>query len=180
VKLRAFLKSEHPIKEIEIGCGNGKFYKSAIYYATDEYLAERLRELGIVPHRKNFNQAIIHLPKRLENHWLRGYFDGDGAARKPNAKNVVSISICGSATLLKWIRAITANNVGTNPNLSVNKHRTAKIYYLSYSGNHVANNVAMWMYQDATIWLPRKKKTVDDWPQAKNRIIVRDEKGRFI
>jgi len=181
-KLKAFLKSEHPIKIIKVGCGNSKRFGVAVYYATDSHLVDRLRELGITPRRKNFNRVIANLPNELSRHWIRGFFDGDGTAGHPHASRGPYIGFCGSVQLLEWVRKTIADNANTNPNLSIHRHIKSKICYLTFSGNVVAHNVTSWLYQDAEIWLTRKKKKVDSWPPPMENPYLRerDEKGRFI
>lgn len=180
IKLKTFLKSEHPVKIVNRYIKGNKAYKSAHYYATDRHLANRLRELGIVPKRGKFKQAITHLPKDLERHWIRGLMDGDGSVAMDSGSRGPSIGFCGSALMMNWIREILANNTGTNPDLSIQKHRIASLYYLSFSGNVVAHAVSDWLYQDATIWLSRKKKRVDNWLPVQDLFRIKKLRNRLI
>lgn len=172
--LRDFMQSESPIKEEEQRLnGYSKSYTRYGIDFTDRHLTKRLRELGIKPYRPNPQAALRHLPIRLTQHWVRGYFDGDGSARTSP-----SIAFCGSRKLLIWLREQFANEAGTNPDLVVTKHNKANIYYLYISGRIQALKAAGYMYRDATVWMPRKREVIDNWPLPKER--HRNAKGQWI
>ena len=182
VGLKTFLESEAPIKSVFV-CSSAtqeKKYRQATFEATERHLASRLMELGIIAGRPSHEQMIKQTPPNLYNHLIRGYFDGDGSARKPNATRGGSIVFCGSKELMIWIRDLIAMQAGTNPRLKIQKHNTANLHYLYFSGTGVALKVARYMYKDATFWLARKKKVIESWPALKPRVIKRNEKGRFV
>lgn len=160
-RLGDFMQSESPIYKRY----HPKNKNNARIEFTDEHLVKRMRELGIVARRTEAEAIWKHLPGHLIWHWIRGYFDGDGSARK-----TPSITFCGQESLMKWIREVAARDAGTNPNLSVRKHKTAEIYYLYFSGRLQALKIADCMYQSATVFLPRKKTMIDSWPQQRTRI----------
>jgi len=171
--LRDFIQSESPIKkQIQRLNGYSKSYTRYAIDFTDRHVASRLRELGIIPNRPNPQKALYHLPAYMAHHWIRGYFDGDGSARKSP-----SIAFCGSNELLIWLREQFANEAETNPELAVTKHNKANIYYLYISGRIQALKVTEYMYRDATVWMPRKRKVIDSWPVPKER--HRNTKGQW-
>jgi intein-encoded DNA endonuclease-like protein len=163
VALSSFLQSESPIKFRD------NYIKEQVYYrvqllVTDRYFSDRLRQLGIIPHRPIFKDVLLQLPEYLISHWIRGYFDGDGSARTDMA-----ISIVGQQRMLIWMREVFANGAGTNPNLRLQKHTKSDIYYLNISGRIQALKIADYLYKDATVWLDRKKIIVDSWRNVKGR-----------
>ena len=171
--LREFFRSESPIQQIESNCSNGKKYPQCHIEFTDAHLAKRLRNLGILPSRPDYRLAVSQVPRCFLCHFVRGYFDGDGSARK-NA----SLAFCGQEDFLLWLRNIFAIEAGTNPHLSVHKHSKANVFYLYISGRLQALKVADFMYRNATFWMARKRHIVDSWP--KPRLRRRNEKGQFI
>lgn len=159
IKLKSFLQSEAPIKNVKVGASNtDQKYKQALFCVTERHLAERLKTLGIVVSRPDHLSMVENTPVELYHHLIRGYFDGDGSARKSP-----SIVFCGSKSLLTWIRDTIAQSVDVNPHLTVTKHTIADLYYLYFSGRRVALRVADYLYEDATTWLARKKQVVDSW-----------------
>lgn len=163
-KLKDFMQSENPMRD-RIHYANGKGYPSVELELSDTQIGKGLRKLGINVGRKNFTKAIQNLPNELAHHWIRGFFDGDGSAKKDQ-----SLSFCGGHILLTWIRDKLSQEVRTNPNLAITKHTTANIYYLSISGRLQALKVADYMYQDATVWMERKRNVINSWPQKRGII----------
>lgn len=168
-KLKLFASSEAPIA---IYLVKNK-YPTARLDMTDRHMASRLNDLGIVPRRTKFDRITSQVPTYLYQHWIRGLFDGDGCAHKKT-----EISFCGSHHLMEFVRLTLHQQSDSNPDLKIQKHTTAQLYYLRYSGRNVALNVANFMYQDATIWMERKRKIVESWPEPQTP--VRDSKGRYV
>jgi len=171
-RLRTFLQSTAPITRCKRGVR--KEYTTALLYVTHDHLADTLRRLGILPGRPEPQRICEFVPRGLFNHWLRGFFDGDGSARKRPA-----LGFCGDPGLLAVIRKLLAEEVDTRPNLAITPHTVSKrTFYLTYSGRRVALRIADYLYKDATVWLPRKRKVIESWPEPTPR--QRDEKGRWI
>lgn len=169
-KIKTALQTEAPVNTLE-NPGYGKF--RAVLSYTERHLAKQLMDKGIIVNRPYPQLAFAAIPDDMFNHWLRGFFDGDGSARKDK-----SINFCGSYDFLFLLRNKISQNCEVNPNLAIIKHITKPIHYLSYSGRIVALRVAGFMYKDATIWLERKKNVIDNWPIPDLR--GRNEKGQFI
>lgn len=166
-KLPLFMESESPMHRTKrLNCDNARIE------FTDRHLAKRLRELGIISYRPRFDLVLQNLPEAFIHHWIRGYFDGDGSARKKP-----SISFVGQVPLLEFLRSIFAKHCKTNPNLSIFKHSKSYIHYLEISGRIQAMKVVKYIYQDATLWLERKRQVIESWPKPKKR--SRDNKGRY-
>jgi hypothetical protein len=161
ISLRDFMESDSPLFDNVIRENN----ETSRIEFTDRWLAGRLRELGIVTWRPFPERMIAGVPPSLAHHCIRGFFDGDGSARKSE-----SIALCGDIPTLSWIRQLAADAVGTNPNLVISKHRKSPIYYIYFSGRIQALKFADFIYRDATFWLGRKRDVVDSWPQMRSRI----------
>lgn len=105
-----------------------------------------------------FPKHLINHP--LINHFIRGYFDGDGSfsIRNPNIKNKQSkINICfellGTLNFITNVNDILHNNINLPENIiSLNKN----ISRVRYSGNRLSALIGDWLYQNATIYLDRK------------------------
>lgn len=171
-RLRDFLDSEHPIAILDNSIDN-KVYKRASLSITDNYLVKRLKELGIKVDRPMPHKALSYIPDSLFNHWLRGFFDGDGSAKKKPF-----ISFCGDYELLTILRQRISEHCNTNPELKLVKHSKANLYYLDYCGRVQSLRIAGFMYKDASIWLERKRNVIDSWDKPKDR--MRNKKGQFI
>lgn len=153
-KFKMFAESESPIK-INIDQSGG--WVSAKIELTDKHLGKQLTRTGIVTGRLYPEKIFSAIPDNMFCHWFRGFFDGDGSARKSQ-----TTVLCGDYKLLEILRGKLHDYCGTNPNLSISKHRTANLYYIYYSKTQ---SISMYnfMYKDATVWLERKRDVMDSW-----------------
>jgi len=126
----------------------------------DMEMANSLRALGIVTHRPDYTAAINNIPSNLLHHFLRGNFDGDGCATNDGP----SLLFCGKRPFITFVRDYMAQCVHTNPQLTIRDNvRSKKTSYLSFRRRIQALKVADYLYQDATVFLKRKKEIVDSW-----------------
>ena len=102
----------------------------------------------------NFPEWIIN--HELINHFMRGYFDGDGCFYKVKSNRNIKqhmMSIAGNLPfLLNYSNIINKNLNIDNKNISYN----GGINVLTYGGNTLASNVGLFLYKNATIFLDRK------------------------
>lgn len=171
-RLKTFLESEHPIYELDVTSTSGNWHKQSCLYVTSKHLTSRLKQLGVKTNRPNPQQAIDQIPDHLFNHWLRGFFDGDGTAKKNR-----SLAFCGSNKLMWILRDKIKSTCNLKSNANPYKHSTANLWYQHYT-IIPARIVAEFMYRDATIWLERKRDVIDNWIVPPPR--ERNKKGQFI
>ena len=157
---RAFLESNAPIFIDAKRSSPYNTKRQNCIEVSDVHTARRLQGLGLVVGRTCPEHTIDNVPDCSVHHWIRGFFDGDGSARKSQ-----SISLCGDPIILAWIRKIAANTAGTNPNLAISKHKTANVHYLYFTGRLHSLKFADFIYQDATIWLGHKRDVINTWSQ---------------
>lgn len=169
-KIRLALQTEAPVKTL-VNKGYGNF--RAVLSYTERHLAKELMDKGIIVNRPYPELIFKYLPDDMFNHWLRGFFDGDGTAKRDKA-----VGFCGSYQLMFLLRERITFNCDTYPDISIRKHVTKPTFYLTYSGRNVALRVANFMYKDATIWLERKRNIINNWPVPDKA--NRNEKGQFI
>lgn len=129
-------------------------------------MAQDLIKIGCTP-RKTHTCQFPNISENLYNHFIRGYFDGDGCAyvkhRKPfvlktkrqrmrkfkeNRTPSLELSICGTYNFLTTIKEIL--------NLKIKLNFHTNIYVLSVGGNKQVKRVVDWLYKDATIYMERK------------------------
>lgn len=138
---------------------------------TNKHLWETLVNKGVVPHKS----LILDFPKeewfsdtKLIYHFLRGYCDGDGTLgvyqhSKINPNMEESLMFVGTKPFLEGIqRYLGKGYLMQKPNCN------EKTFRLSYS-TQKANNAAKLMYENASIYLPRKKKIYDEQFVPRNR-----------
>lgn len=108
---------------------------------------------GAVP-RKTF---IITYPQtissELDNHFIRGYFDGDGTIGN-------NFSLAGTYEFLEVVQ----EKLMVNCNLKKTKifqPTKQKIHILTYGGSRQKCRIREWLYKDATVFMQRKKDKFD-------------------
>lgn len=92
----------------------------------------------------------------LLNHFLRGYFDGDGNIwihKRKNMKDQYKMSLAGNYSFLNNVGDFICNNLNiTNKSINYN----GGVYVLSYGGNNLTKKVGSYLYNNSNIFLERK------------------------
>lgn len=146
-KFNSFLKSDYPIKQISKN-------KTVRVDIRSGEIVENLISLGCTP-RKSLTLTFPHkLDPFYYNHFIRGYFDGDGSIHSQAMGRNPVISIAGTEIFLDKIKEILTDQINTTG--KIDKHSISKIYYLRYFGACQVEAVRQWLYKDATIFLDRK------------------------
>ena len=166
-----FLQTDAPIKD-RIMTLKGMQYPIVELVVTHKYLGQRLRALGILPHRPDFNLALTFLAPEYYRHFIRGVFDGDGSATK-----VKCLSFSGNVDLLTWIRQTIADNTNSNPTLTIHKHITANLHYLVYSFGRSTFPILDYLYKGTDLFLARKRDISSSWVPTQSP--TRNELGRY-
>jgi len=167
-KLITLVVKDKEVVEKFIKALNGNFevkqYKD-IYgvYLTSKIMFNDLCKLGCVP-RKSLILKFPMINSKHISHFIRGYFDGDGSVftykRKGKIKSSESIGvgICGTEELLNTLIQYAPINVPKK-----DKRKLGNIWYSSTSGPNKALAFYNYLYQDATVWLDRKKNKFENY-----------------
>lgn len=141
---RRAVKSNHPIKENKDGTVR-------IHICSPEIVND-LSKYGCVQN-KTFKITFPSIPKPMQRHFIRGYFDGDGSLTisKCRGKTVYRVMFAGNANFLTDLQRVLQDNLSIKP-VALTKHKS--IYVLSYVSD--AKAILDWLYKDATVYLERK------------------------
>ncbi|MBT2687288.1 hypothetical protein J7I93_03735 [Bacillus sp. ISL-47] len=154
IKFREFMKSDHPIvpKEVKLGDKIYRAYRFSIY---SKKLVLDLIKQGCLPRKSlilKFPSSTI-VPENLVRHFLRGYWDGDGTISftklKQHGYKYCSMSVISTTEFVEKIR-----NTLDLPKVKLNPQGNA--YSLRYTGANFPSKILDFIYQDASIYLPRK------------------------
>lgn len=133
-------------------------------YVVSQKISDDLKKWGCVP-RKTLVLKPPTIPKSLESHFIRGYFDGDGMLTvnqrifNPKQKvpyNNFEFSITSTFELLEWIGEHIAE---LGASFKINKRhpeRNNNNHTLLVFGNHQIKKVCDYLYGNASIYLDRK------------------------
>lgn len=129
--------------------------------------ANQLAYLGCIPKKSlilKFPNSK-QVPNHLINHFIRGYFDGDGclAYRYPkknkNCKVKKAYCICfvGTELFCLYLSMILKEMLNCNSYIAKrHKHKNTTTRQLWFGGNQQVKRILNYLYKDATIWLDRK------------------------
>ena len=135
-------------------------------YLTSKIMFNDLCKLGCIP-RKSLILKFPKIKEDLKNHFIRGYFDGDGSVFITNPQNrnktnttykSIGIGICGTNELLTDLSKFAPINAPKK-----DKRKKGNIWYSSTSGTNKALTFYNYLYKDATIWLDRKKNKFENY-----------------
>lgn len=132
-----------------------------------KHIKERLSDFGIVPNKSYCLKQLSNLvPEDLYHHYIRGLFDGDGVCSyymdsHKKKKRKVRIGFCGhEKEFVRDYRDFLNNKLGLPKNKLFN---TENCWQCSWSALSDIINFKKYIYQDATIFLGRKKKKIFDY-----------------
>lgn len=135
-----------------------KRYKYARFSAASNYMCGRLIELGIMP-RKSLKLKFPHIPNKYLNHFIRGYFDGDGSIYKTKEKRWC-LSFIGTHQFLDSTVRILENKIDVGPK-TIYKSKHSNTYYISF-GREDTIKIGKWLYLDSEIQLKRKQNKFNE------------------
>lgn len=144
-----------------------KYYKAkpiCRLFISDKNISKQLAIKGCIANKSKILTfpSTEHVPEYLYNHYIRGYFDGNGyigcwVDNKNTGHKKFNMDFNGSYEFVKFISDYISKEFNCTPNLQRrfpdrdNNNLTIKL-----CGNRVIQRVTDWMYKDATIYLNRK------------------------
>ena len=142
---------------------NGKIKTNILYSSRCSICSRKmwndLYDKGIYPNKTYIDdtQVFKSIPDGLLNHFIRGFFDGDGSISRMNKKdkyNIYQFHIVGNEKILNLVSDILAKNCGIN-RIRVSPDKS--IYRMYCAGNYQLTAIRDWLYKDANIYLERKR-----------------------
>jgi hypothetical protein len=128
-----------------------------------EEMVDDLRGFGVVP-RKTFKvRWIYNIKSDLVNHFIRGYFDGDGCITYNGISPAVKI--VGTKHFLVGMLYCISKAIDINEDRKLSKrHKNRKnnIRTLEIGGRLQVKRFCDFIYADATVFLTRKRKRFDE------------------
>lgn len=157
--LNKFITFIYPNNDRPLKLIRNKYYRLVI---NSKKMVNDLKKHGCFQ-KKTFNIKFpTTIPDGLLQHFIRGYFDGDGCVYIEN--NMLNISIIGTIDFLNEIQKILIKKCELNKTIFDNRqpNRKNNIRGLRYGGNIIINRIYCYLYNNATIFLERKKNKFID------------------
>jgi intein-encoded DNA endonuclease-like protein len=140
--------------------GKEKLYVSEdnlVLQFSSKNMKQKLIELGCVP-AKSLILKYPQIDKQFSNHFIRGYFDGDGSIF--SYKNDFTVSLVSTDDFCRSAQDIIYNNIGILGKITKDKEMLSRgnniTSIMLFRGNRQILRLMDWLYQDATIYMERK------------------------
>ena len=116
-------------------------------------MIKSLKRLGCVPNKSLTLEFPTEkqVPKHLVNHFIRGYFDGDGSLSTNGKANGYKVSFEGTDSFLEVLKDV----LKVNTKISKRRENSSNSY-LRFGGNLQVLEKLNYLYHDATVYLDRK------------------------
>lgn len=157
------LKTDNSLRYIDCSKYKNKKnqYRLDIY---NKHISQKLCEYGCINNKEFKTYFPKQIPKNLYNHFIRGYFDGDGSifnnknVKKLNHKSTYSFNITGNESLLINIQNILCSELKLNKTKIFSRYpdKVISAKHFSYNGNINCIKIRDWLYKDANYYLIRK------------------------
>lgn len=156
------IESDLKVKDYKYKYKDGKVKHNAMFTVASTKMANDLSKYGIVPKKTFKDNHIPNVPDEHLNHFIRGYFDGDGGITlvKPKDQNIhrATISFCADKTLSNELENFLLNKLNIISKTTDMKKYGHNILSVRFGRNEYIERFYNYIYKDATIYLQRKKE----------------------
>ena len=164
-KYKLFLKTDVPIYTFtRVTSVNHLVKQYCEVNICSPWFSDSLAKLGCKQGKTESLTFPEKVPEKLYNHFIRGYFDGDGCIsvkirkdrRKRNGKSMrYQFTIVGKPNFLQKVQAIICKATKRRE-LPLKKCKSPIIECLHYTGRNRIVEAMNYLYKNATIYLKRK------------------------
>lgn len=129
-------------------------------------MAKDLEQYGVIP-RKTLSVYLPQIEDKWMPHLIRGIFDGDGSilAKQNGTRFLHSISFCGTHKLMEDISTYCFNRLKLKQKPTVYDYKDKNLSDIKIQNKDDMFIFGEWIYQDATIFLTRKKEIYNNFKQ---------------
>lgn len=155
-KFAVAVESEHPVRIRKVNL-NGGAYEVAEIVVSSQKMVGDLVVLGIGPRKSLTITPCDKVPPGLLKHYWRGVFDGDGNIYIGTQRRF-AVRLLGTQAMIDGFRSfLSSSGIKTNAQDRVR----GNIVEISIGGVTLCKKVLGLLYNDATVFLKRKKRVAD-------------------
>ncbi len=125
-------------------------------------MVQDLIHLGCPPQKTHILKfpSFQQVPEHLINHFMRGYFDGDGCIYvNPKKSGTNLFDVVGNHDFIASYKKTMFTKIGKASEVKLRKcNCNGNIVALDLGGNQQLRKIYNFLYKDATIYLKRKKE----------------------
>lgn len=160
-------EDEYLLIELLKDLGAGKIYNDRVYskiIINNSFIVDSLIKLGCVPIKSLILKFPTEeqVPKELQNHFIRGYFDGDGSCVYNN-KQGQTLTFTSVESFLTPLKNIVEKEKLTFQKFYIRyKNKELSAGSMSFYQNSKNPILSNYLYKNATIFMKRKHKKIHD------------------
>lgn len=159
------------VKDYKYEYKNRSTKHNAVIQVHSKKMAQDLSVYGIVPQKTYKQNKIPNIPKEYLNHFIRGYFDGDGGISliKPKDQNIhrAKIMFCADETLANELKELLFEEVDIESVIINMKEYGHNIYNVRFGKNEYVYRFYDYIYNNATFYMERKKEKFEKFIQER-------------
>lgn len=130
-------------------------------------ICENLAQYNVIPNKSEFLNKIYRFDEPLMKHYLRGLFDGDGVCAKND--KYLRIGFCAkNKNFCQDFQDYLSNRIQLKQNALFN---TGGCWHCSWGSKADIQKIYNYLYNDATIFLTRKKDKILNYLQGNSEVI---------
>lgn len=123
-------------------------------------LFDDLNQYGIIPNKTLKIDKLPSIDKSLMKHLIRGYFDGDGSVFINSKYNTPRVSFYGTFNFIKCISEFLLIDIELTLK-TITTQKTSNVSFTTYGSKKEVCELYHYFYDDATIYLKRKKEVFE-------------------
>ncbi len=136
----------------------------------DKKVVSDLKKYNCAERSSLTQQFPKNIAENMMRHFIRGLIDGDGSLGyyavvvkgKTRKNHYKSVRMCsGNYQFLKDMMTYMQNTLKLNLDYRIIQKEKENLYSFKYSNKHDLSLILHWLYDDATIYLKRKKEICD-------------------
>lgn len=140
-----------------------KYYEKTKSYRIsicDGKTIQNLIALGITHNKSYENNSFVfnNIPNDLKNHFIRGFFDGDGSVGVYLKKNTKTPSLSGNIVSNNEKLLVSIQTFLKENNVNTSLQTEGKHFRLRFAGNKNRKQFREFLYANSTLFLKRKKE----------------------
>ena len=131
-------------------------------------LSKDIQNLGCVKN-KTFLLKFPNIEEKFINHFIRGYFDGDGCITFN--KNSSEFSILGTESFCVSCKEVFLKYIDDTMTISISVHgKNKNIHRIRVCSKASIIKILNWLYEDSNISLSRKLNKFKEFIEFNNRV----------
>lgn len=120
-----------------------------------------LAQYGVVPRKSLITDGIpTNIPSEYVRHFIRGFFDGDGSVNIRKSYDVLACAFYGTTEMLESVQDHLIEVLGFKRRKII-KQKEANVSLYQFASQEDVLAFYNYIYQDATVFLKRKKEVFD-------------------